>query len=32
MGKMEDGMDPVVLAFLDMERRLKKKQVDRGGT
>lgn len=30
MGKMEDGMDPVVLAFLDMERRLKKKQLDRG--
>jgi hypothetical protein len=30
MGKMEDGMDPVVLAFLDMERRLKKKQVDKG--
>lgn len=32
MGKMEDGMDPVVLAFLDMERRLKKKQLDRGRT
>ena len=30
MGKMEDGMDPVVLAFLDMERRLKKKQLDKG--
>jgi len=32
MGKMEDGMDPVVLAFLDMERRLKKKQLDRSGS
>lgn len=33
MGMMEDGMDPVVLAFLDMERRLKKKQLDKkGGT
>jgi hypothetical protein len=32
MGKMEDGMDPVVLAFLDMERRLKKKQLDKGQT
>jgi len=32
MGKMEDGMDPVVLAFLDMERRLKKKQLDKRGT
>ena len=32
MGKMEDGMDPVVLAFLDMERRLKRKQLDKGRT
>ena len=32
MGKMEDEMDPVVLAFLDMEWRLKQKQHDKRGT
>jgi hypothetical protein len=30
MGKVEEGIDPVTMAFLEMERKLKKKQIAKG--
>jgi len=29
-GRMKEGMDPVMMAFLEMEKKIKKKQLAKG--